>query len=177
MFAMHKFIEQLSELNRMTRCQDQHAMYQHLSKMITGTGTFVAQQGELFKNFLGSHMKYHLLEHESYRELLKTREEVKNSYLKQEKALNDRKEKLFRSKDYAKWGYTGDGGIADIERVQDKLATSKQAAFTYMLQNESKELEASKEELAFYSNQCLDETRRVGKDNGKLLIEHFIQMS
>ena len=101
--------------------------------MITGTGTFVSQQGELFKNFLGSHMKYHLLEHESYRELLKAREEVKNSYLKQEKALNDRKEKLFRSKDYAKWGYTGEGGIADIEKVQDKLATSKQAAFTYML--------------------------------------------
>ena len=174
MFAMHKFIEQLSELNRMTRCQDQHAMYQHLSKMITGTGTFVSQQGELFKNFLGSHMKYHLLEHESYRELLKAREEVKNSYLKQEKALNDRKEKLFRSKDYAKWGYTGEGGIADIEKVQDKLATSKQAAFTYMLQNDTKELELAKEELAFYSNQCLDETRRVGKDNGKLLIEHFI---
>lgn len=82
MFAMHKFIEQLSELNRMTRCNDQYKMYQHLSKMVTGTGTFVAQQGELFKNFLGSHMKYHLLEHESYRELLKTREEVKNSYLK-----------------------------------------------------------------------------------------------
>jgi len=78
-------------------------------------------------------MKYHLLEHESYRELLKAREEVKNSYLKQEKGLNDKKEKLFRSKDYAKWGYTGEGGIADIEKVQDKLATSKQAAFTYML--------------------------------------------
>ena len=122
-------------------------------------------------------MKYHLLEHESYRELLKAREEVKNSYLKQEKALNDRKEKLFRNKDYSKWGYTGDGGIAEIEKYQDKLATSKQAAFTYMLQKETKELEFAKEELAFYSNQCLDETRRVGKDNGKLLIEHFIQMS
>lgn len=119
-------------------------------------------------------MKYHLLEHESYRELLKAREEVKNSYLKQEKGLNDKKEKLFRSKDYAKWGYTGEGGIADIEKVQDKLATSKQAAFTYMLQKETKDLETAKEELAFYSNQCLDETRRVGKDNGKLLIEHFI---
>ena len=46
-----------------------------------------------------------------------------------------------------------------------------------MLQKETKELERAKEELAFYSNQCLDETRRVGKDNGKLLIEHFIQMS
>ena len=43
--------------------------------MITGTGTFIAQQGELFKKYLGSDMKYHLLEHDTYRELLKTREE------------------------------------------------------------------------------------------------------
>ena len=42
MFAMHKFIEQLSELDRMTRCQDQHEMYAWLSKMITGSGNFIA---------------------------------------------------------------------------------------------------------------------------------------
>ena len=41
MFAMHKFIQQLSELNRMTRCKDQHEMYQQLSNMITGTGNFI----------------------------------------------------------------------------------------------------------------------------------------
>jgi len=122
-------------------------------------------------------VKYHLLEHESYRELLKVREEVKNQYLKQEKGLVDRKERLFKSRDYAKWGYLGENGISDMEKVQDRLATNKPAAFTYMLQKETKELEIAKEELAFYSNQCLDETRRVGKDNGKLLIEHFIQMS
>jgi hypothetical protein len=43
MFAMHKFIEQLSELNRMTRCNDQHEMYAWLSKMITCSGNFVVQ--------------------------------------------------------------------------------------------------------------------------------------
>jgi len=42
MFAMHKYVEQLSELNRMTRCQDQHEMYAWLSKMVTGTGNFIA---------------------------------------------------------------------------------------------------------------------------------------
>ena len=57
-------------------------MYAWLSKMITGSGNFIAQQGELFKSFLGSHMKYHLLEHESFREILKVREEVKAQYLK-----------------------------------------------------------------------------------------------
>ena len=31
--------------------------------------------------------------------------------------------------------------------------------------------------MAFYTNQCLEETRRIGRDDGKLLIDHFIQMS
>jgi hypothetical protein len=48
MFAMHKFIEQMSELNRMTKCTDQHEMFAWLSKMITGSGNFIAQQGDLF---------------------------------------------------------------------------------------------------------------------------------
>ena len=100
MFAMHKFIEQLSELNRMTRCQDQHEMYAWLSKMITGSGNFIAQQGELFKQFLGSHMKYHLLEHESFREVLKGRDELKTTFIKHEKSLLDKKERLFKNREF-----------------------------------------------------------------------------
>lgn len=57
-------------------------MYSWLQDMVTGTGTFIAQQGELFKKYLGSDMKYHLLEHETYRELLKNREEIKHAFVK-----------------------------------------------------------------------------------------------
>lgn len=181
MFSMHKFIEQLSELNRMTRCQDQHEMYAWLSKMITGSGNFIAQQGELFKSFLGSHMKYHLLEHDSFREILKVREEVKSQYLKSHKSLLERKEKLFRNKDISKWGYVVDPAagqsLADVEKIHDKLMGCKEAAFTYMLQKETKEVDLQHEQMAFYTNQCLEETRRIGHDDGKLLIDHFIQMS
>lgn len=46
-----------------------------------------------------------------------------------------------------------------------------------MLQEDSRKLEIEREELSFYSNACLYEMRRVGNDNGKLLIDHFIQMS
>ena len=42
MYQMHKSIEQLSELNRMIRCKDQHEMYAWLSKMIVVTGNFIA---------------------------------------------------------------------------------------------------------------------------------------
>jgi len=34
-----------------------------------------------------------------------------------------------------------------------------------------------REELSFFSNQCLDEVRRVSQDNGRLLTDHFLQLS
>lgn len=34
-----------------------------------------------------------------------------------------------------------------------------------------------REELSFFSNQCLDEVKRVSQDNGKLLTDHFLQLS
>ena len=122
-------------------------------------------------------MKYHLLEHESFREILKGRDELKTTFIKHEKSLLDKKERLFKNRDFQKWGYIGPGGQADLDKLSEKFTTNKDAAFTYMLQKETRDLELQREELSFYSNQCLDETRRVGKDNGKLLIDHFIQMS
>lgn len=80
---------------------------------------------------MGSDLKYHLLEHESFREILKTREDIKNQYLKQEKALQDKKEKLFRNKDFSKWGYIGE--LHDLDKITDKLMANKDAAFTYIL--------------------------------------------
>jgi len=77
MFALSKFLEQLGELNRMVKCEQQHELFSMLSKSITGTGNYVAKQGELFKNYLGSQLKPNLAEHESYRELFNTREAIK----------------------------------------------------------------------------------------------------
>jgi len=42
MYQLHKFIEQMSELNRMIKCQSQHELFGWLSKMVSGTGNFVA---------------------------------------------------------------------------------------------------------------------------------------
>jgi hypothetical protein len=94
-----------------------------------------------------------MYEHDSYRELLKSRDEFKNAFIKQEKSLNEKKEKLFKNKDpsnFKKWGYLGD--VNDIVKVHEKLLTNKDAAFTFMLQKDSKDLELHREELSFYSN-------------------------
>ena len=50
-------------------------------------------------------MKYHLMEHDSFREILKNRDEIKNVFIKSEKSLIDKKERLFKARDYSKWGY------------------------------------------------------------------------
>ena len=44
-----------------------------------------------------------------------------------------------------------------------------------MLSEETEQLNEMAEELVFYTNQCLDECRRVGKDNGDALVDHFME--
>ncbi len=44
-----------------------------------------------------------------------------------------------------------------------------------MLSDETNHLNELGEEVNFYTNQCLDECRRVGKDNGDALVDHFME--
>jgi hypothetical protein len=98
----------MSELNKMIKCQSQHELFAWLSKMVTGSGNFIAQQGELVDKFFGDGLKFHLDEHDTYRELFATREKVKQDFVRMEKSLIDKKDKLFKSRDIYKWG-----GFAD----------------------------------------------------------------
>ena len=83
----------------MIKCERNHEIFAWLSKMITGSGNHFANVGELIKIYLGSHLKYHLSEHESFRELHKVREAVTKQFMSKQRTLFDRKEKLFRNKD------------------------------------------------------------------------------
>lgn len=82
---------------------------------------------------------------------------------------------MLKSKDLSKWGGFNDN--LEQQKMRDELLADKDKAFTYMLPQETKQLEEKREELAFYTNQCWEETRRVGRDNGKLIREHFREMS
>lgn len=67
-------------------------------------------------------VKYHYYESLSLNELFKNREAAKNAYLKEERQVMDRKEKLFKQKDISKWGLTQDQltNIKDITSDKDK---------------------------------------------------------
>jgi hypothetical protein len=59
---------------------------------------------------------------------------------------------LLKNKDISKWGYQGEGGVVEIEKKLDDLLQYKEAAFTYMLQKDSKDLELQREHMAYYTN-------------------------
>ena len=71
-------------------------------------------------------MKFHLDEGETFKELFTLREGVKVSYIKQERALIDKKEKLFKAKDVTKWGATD---TVELLRIKDEILSNKDRAF------------------------------------------------
>lgn len=97
MHTLGEHLEKLANVNYMIRVDRMHELYAWLSKMSTGTGNHIANLGDLFHVYLGSHQKYHMAEHESFRELHSLREQVKQNFIKKERHLIDRKEKLFKS--------------------------------------------------------------------------------
>ena len=105
--CLTKSLESLSDLNRrMIKCDRIADLYAQLSRMITGTGQHVTNTSELIKLYCGSHLKYHMQEHESMRELLRERETVKYNYTSKERALFDKKERLYKEKKIGKWQCT-----------------------------------------------------------------------
>lgn len=64
-------------------------------------------------------MKYHLDEHESFREIFSIREKSKQEYVRIERNLIDKKEKLFKSKDVYKWGGFQDN--IELLKLKDEL--------------------------------------------------------
>ena len=103
------------------------------------------------------------------------RDQSYQSFIHAERALQDKKERLFKLKDTTKWG----GFKDDVQQVRFKpeLVNNKEAAFDFMLPQETTDVEGKKMELCFYTNQCWDEIRRVSNDNGGLLFEHFKDMA
>lgn len=121
--------------------------------------------------YCGQAMKYYEQEHSPLEELLQFRDSFKADYTKQLEKLNEKKAALF-GKAFSLWEYSG--SMDELISRSQQLKSNKQEAYKYMLSKETQRLHEVSEELNFYTNQCLEEPRRVGKDNGEKLIEHFM---
>lgn len=126
-------------------------------------------------------MRTHVEEADALKELFNLREAVRAQFVKQEKALLDKKEKLYKQGDLSKWGgapgQTCFKDELEMAELRNKLMVDKNLAFSYMLPRETYEWENRREELCFLTNQCLTEVQRLAQDNGKQLRQHFRDMS
>lgn len=141
----------------MIKCSSQHELFLWLSKMATGTGNFVASTGQLIGDYLGEdYMRMHFEEAESFKEIFNLREIIRTQYVKQEKALIEKKEKLFKVGDLSKWGGApGQSCFRDeleMTDLRNTLMSNKNLAFTYMLPKETYEWEMRREELCYLTN-------------------------
>ena len=75
---------------------------------------------------------------------------MKNAFVKIDRSLLEKKEKLFKQKDLYKWGGFQDN--LQLQKMQDELVQNKEKAFLFMLPKETKEMESKKEELGFLRN-------------------------
>lgn len=75
---------------------------------------------------------------------------MKNAFVKIDRSLLEKKEKLFKQKDLYKWGGFQDN--LQLQKMQDELVQNKEKAFLFMLPKETKEMESKKEELGFLTN-------------------------
>ena len=89
-------------------------------------------------------MRVHAEEPESFRELFYLREAVHNQFIRIEKNLIGKKENLFKGSEPTKWGSGPFSCFKDEKQVNDlreKLLADKTFAFTYMLPKETQEYE------------------------------------
>lgn len=75
-------------------------------------------------------------------------------------------------KDISKWGLSRD----DLSNIQD-ISNDKDRAFKLMLPTESRSLEENRDYLAFLSNSCLSEVKRVSDDNHDNIKSHYLKVS
>ena len=58
-----------------------------------------------------------------------------------------------------------------------EILSDKDKAFKFMLTEETRQLEEMRQELSFYTNQCLHEARRISADNAEIFRDHFVTQS
>ena len=71
-----KAFQHISQVNKMAKLGEAEDLFMSLSKIMTGTGENICTTGDLINQYCGSHLKYHILEVESLREVYKTRDHL-----------------------------------------------------------------------------------------------------
>jgi hypothetical protein len=137
--------------------EDITSVYKELNTFFKGWGKILNTQNDVIKNKIKDFFKYTRSENLSYKDLIKTREEIKTKYTSELLRLNVKKEKLWTQMDLTKWELKDDGD----KLVRGNLVKDKNYAFQHMCYKESNNLINMHKKLAYYNKMVMKELRRM----------------
>lgn len=71
---MQRLMSQMCELQKRIQCPSQAQSFEHLARVMTSTGVYIKQLGDMMHKSFAEHLKYNLHEGESFRDLFSTRD-------------------------------------------------------------------------------------------------------
>ena len=155
---IQKDFELLNSLNNKVNIKEEIVQtYGKLSIFFKNWKRILFNKNELIKTHIKDFFYYVKMEGNSYKELIESREEIKNKYIYENNKLNNKKEKLWSLMDITKWEITED--IENIDRVS--LMNDKIYAFSKMCTQETKIFENLRKQFG-YCNKCsVDEFKKL----------------
>ena len=155
---IQKDFELLNSLNNKVNIKEEIIQtYGKLSIFFKNWKRILFNKNELIKTHIKDFFYYVKMEGNSYKELIESREEIKNKYIYENNKLNNKKEKLWSLMDITKWEITED--IENIDRVS--LMNDKIYAFSKMCTQETKIFENLRKQFG-YCNKCsVDEFKKL----------------
>lgn len=171
-FQLSKYYEVLGAVYQELDIKNMFQIHKFMSDVLTWWGNTYVDQGKIMRENFAKFFNYHTHEGDPLRELIKKRFSIKESYVKAEIKLSDKKEKLFKAQDFKKWELNKD----DL----DKLSILKQnveIAKQYMLPKETSQVEEKRHLLNYYSNQVKGQVIDMWNNNYTDLWEHLMQIA
>lgn len=158
---VRKDFELLQYLNTQVQMkQDIIKTFEELKIFFSDWKKITFNQNEVMKKYIKNFFKYIRMEGEAFLDLISSREEIRNKFVKENTKLLEKKEKLWSKMDMSKWEISEDYQYVDrILLFRDKLY-----AFSKMCTKETYILNGIKKYLGFATKANIDELKKlVGK--------------
>ena len=126
------------------------------------------KQKEMVKNHMKDFYKYVNFEGRAYNEIIHIREDLKNKYNSENARITAKKEKLFASKEIAKFEL-GD----EINIDKNRLLNDKNYAFEKMCKNDTLNLQKLHEQLGYANKRNMIELKKMIVDYCKRYVENI----
>lgn len=155
---IQKYFESLYSINSQVYMkEDIIKSYEELGIFFKNWKNVILNQNDIIRKKIKDFYKYVKMEGEVLLELYNKRNELQDNYIKENKRLQNKKDKLWEQMDLSKWEIMED--FKKIDRVQ--LITDKEYGYSKMCTNETNNLINLKKNLGYVNSCCINELKKL----------------